>query len=288
MKRFLILNCLSAVLCALPVYVLAQAIAPVGMVVDLRGPVSATDQGKSARLEVMSYLRPQMEIELGAGAMMAVTWYANSSENRFSGPARLKVLPDKIQVLQGASGEERSLGEARVSAAKRVASTRLAQAAIMMRGMNPGTDAAALVPARGSRTMILNPVFRWPVQAAGAPLRFELRRASGELLYQAAASGDTLQLPAGNALDWGQRYRWNVRAERASSGPVEGEFEVITREQLLDLAARRPPNDGPFSDWVLFAAALDDLALYADAKEVWQWLAAQRPDDENLKRLANR
>jgi len=287
MKRLLFVNCLAVVLCVLPVTLLGQTVAPVGMVVDLQGPVSATDQGKSARIEVMSYLRPQMEIQLGAGAKIAVTLYVNSSENRYDGPARLRVLADKILVLQGESGQERALGEARVSAAKRVASTRLAQAAIMMRSVRTGQDAVAVVPARGSRIMVLNPVFRWPAQAAGSKLHFELRRAGGELVYQAAASGEALQLPAANALQWGQRYRWSVRAEPASAVPAEGEFEVITREQLMDLAARRPPNDAPFSDWVLFAAALDDLALYADSKEVWQWLSIQRPDDENLKRLAN-
>lgn len=287
MKRLLFVNCLAVVLSILPVAVLAQAAAPVGMVVDLQGSVKATEQGKSARIEVMSYLRPQMEIEVGAGAMLVVTWYANSSESRFKGPARLKVLADKIQVLQGESGQERVLGETRVSAAKRVASTRLAQAAITMRSVSPGTHAAAIVPAKGSRVMVLNPVFRWPAPAAAGPVRFELRRASGELLYQAAASGDSLQLPAASALEWGQRYRWSARSDSASPGTAEGEFEVITYEQLVDLAARRPPNDAPFSDWLLFAAAMDDLALYNDSKEVWQWLALQRPDDENLKRLAN-
>ncbi len=289
MSKLNYLKHLLWVVCALPLLVMAQANAPVGLVVDLKGPVTATDQGKNVRIEVMGYLRPQMEIDVGAGGMLAVTLYANSSESRFNGPAKLKVLADRVQVLQGAAAQQRSLNEAPVSAAKRVVSTRLTQAAVMMRSVKPASEGPALVPVSGSRIMILNPVFSWPVpDTAAGPSRFELRRASGELLYQGTANGGTLQLPAANTLEWGQSYRWRVQSETSPSARVEGRFEVITREKLMELAERRPPNDGPFADWVLFAAMLDDLSLTAEATEVWKWLAVQRPDDENLKRLANR
>src|SRR5438128_805504 len=109
----------------------SRAQEPLGMVLDVQGAVTATDSGKSSRVEMLSYLKPSMEVELAAGANLTVTWYADSKEFKFSGPSRLKVTPQRIQVVQGAGASARSLGEDKVALGKNGMPGRLAQATIM-------------------------------------------------------------------------------------------------------------------------------------------------------------
>ncbi|HYD57229.1 MAG TPA: hypothetical protein VEB41_10020 [Burkholderiales bacterium] len=193
LRRFLVVLAIVA----LP----ATAQEPLGMVLDVQGAVSAPEAGKAAKVEMLSYLRPNMTLELSAGSALTVTWYADSRELRFAGPARLRVLKDRIQVVQGSGAAERALGEEKVAATK---SPRLAQATITMRSMS-------VPPPPG------------------------------------ATSG-----PA-------------PKAERP-----------------------KPAESAPLSDWVLYASALEEAGLKADAKAVWKKLAAERPGEPRLKALAER
>jgi len=100
------------------------------MVVDVQGHVNSGGQ----RVEMLSYLKPGMDLDLAAGSNLTVTWYANSKEMKFSGPAKLKVAAGGIQ---GAKANERALGEEKVALAKNGSPGRLAQATIMMRSLKP-------------------------------------------------------------------------------------------------------------------------------------------------------
>ena len=120
---------------------------PLGMVIDLQGVATLTEAGRAARLEMLSYLKPLNEIELAAGASMTVTWYANSKELRFAGPALLKVRPAGIEVLQGGRPQERTLADEKIAAGRKLP-PRIGQAAITMRGVRSTGDAeAAATPA---------------------------------------------------------------------------------------------------------------------------------------------
>ena len=177
---------------ALTAATLALAAEPLGMVIDVQGNALL---GKS-RMEMLSYLNAGNDIQLPSGASLTVTWYAGSKELKFAGPARLKVEPAGIKVLQGGAAQERSVSELKVDATRKPP-TRLGQAAISMRGMKPMTP----------------------------------------------------------------------------------EQETL-REKL------RPAENAQFSDWVMYAMGLEQIGLTSEAKSVWQKLAAQRPDDPKLRKLA--
>lgn len=119
---------------ALFVPTLALAADPLGMVIDVQGNATL---GKN-RLEMLSYLNAGNEIQIPAGGAMTVTWYAGSKELKFSGPARLKVEPAGIKVMQGGAAQERSVADEKVAATRKVPQ-RLGQAAITMRGIRPMT-----------------------------------------------------------------------------------------------------------------------------------------------------
>jgi hypothetical protein len=141
-----------------------RAAEPLGMVIDVQGNATLTDAGRSSKLEMLSYLKPQNEIQLSPGTSLTVTWYANSKELRFAGPARLKVQPGGIEVVQGGPAQERAVGDEKVAATKKLPS-RLGQAAISMRAipkpMTPEqeTQREKLRPAEGA------PVGEWVMYA---------------------------------------------------------------------------------------------------------------------------
>ena len=118
----------------LMVSTLAFAAEPLGTVIDVQGNATL---GKN-RLEMLSYVNAGNEIQLAPGAALTVTWYAGSKELRFAGPARLKVEPAGIKVVQGGAAQERSVTDEKVAATKKLPA-RLRQAAISMRGMKPMT-----------------------------------------------------------------------------------------------------------------------------------------------------
>ena len=114
---------------------LALAADPLGMVIDVQGNATL---GKN-QVEMLSYLNAGNEIQLSPGASMTVTWYAGSKELKFAGPARLKVEPGGIKVVQGGKAQERSVADEKV-AATRTLPPRLGQAAINMRSVKPMTS----------------------------------------------------------------------------------------------------------------------------------------------------
>ena len=116
----------------------AQVTEPLGMVIDVQGSATLTNAGKTAPLEMLSYLRQQNEVQLSPGAQLVVTWYAGSKEMKFSGPARLRVEPGGIKVVQGGAAQERAVTDEKVAATKKLPA-RLGQAAINMRGLKPMT-----------------------------------------------------------------------------------------------------------------------------------------------------
>jgi hypothetical protein len=117
---------------------LALAADPLGMVIDVQGKGTMTEGGRSAPLEMLSYLKPAAEIQLQPGASMTVTWYEGSKELKFTGPARLKVQPKGIEVTSGQAAQERALSDAKLDATRKLPA-RLGQAAITMRGIKPLT-----------------------------------------------------------------------------------------------------------------------------------------------------
>jgi len=123
---------------ALTASTLALAAEPLGMVIDVQGNATLTDGGKTARLDMLSYLNAQAEIQLAAGASMTATWYAGSKELKFAGPARLKVESGGIKVVQGRAAQERAVTDEKLAATRKLP-PRLGQAAIGMRGMKPMT-----------------------------------------------------------------------------------------------------------------------------------------------------
>ena len=78
--------------------------------------------------------------------------------------------------------------------------------------------------------------------------------------------------------------RSEARLGRTAS--AETKFSVLATAQAKALEAARPKSGDSFSTRLLYAARLQAEGLNADARRLWRTLAAERPEDENLKQLA--
>lgn len=251
-----------------------------GMVLDVQGNVTATTSGKSAKVEMLSYLRPNMELDLAAGAALTVTWYANSKEMKFSGPAKLRVGADGIS---GGRANERALAEASVG--KKGQPSRLAQATIMMRSMGKSGSAEDLSPPKGARLATLTPRLGWK-GGDDRKYRVVVVDAKGATMHEAVVSGNAADVPA-QKIAWGESYKWRASFEPGAV-TAEGDFSTIDKADADRLAKIRPGANATFSDWVVYAMALEDLNVVSEARPIWRKLSAERPDEPKLKQLSER
>jgi hypothetical protein len=186
--------------------------------------------------------------------------------------------------VQGAGAKERSLGEAKVAAGKGGAN-RLAQATIMMRSIGPAKD--ALTPTRNARFLDVTPRISWR-GADDMGYRFTLTDAQGKPLIETVVKGNAVQVPA-DKLAFGESYRWKAQFQPAGSATVaEGDFSIVSRADAERLAKLKPGADAAFSDWLLYAMALEELSLTGEARPIWKKLAAERPAEPKLKQYAER
>lgn len=279
--RFLTVAALSALL----VFSLsAKAQSELGMVLDVQGTVTAADAGKSAKVEMLTYLKPNMDLELPAGSSLTVTWYATSKEMKFGGPAKLKVTREKIQVVQGSGANERSLAEDRLASGRKGMPGRLAQATIMMRSVKAPAQ-ESISPPKGAKVSSVTPRISWK-GADDRSYRLVVLDGRGKTVMEQVVKGNAAEVPA-HKLAWGEGYKWRASFEPGAV-TAEGDFSVIERGDAERLAKIRPAANATFSDWVLYAMALEDLQLAGEARPIWKKLAAERPEQPKLKQFAER
>lgn len=262
----------------------ATAQSELGMVLDVQGAVTAADAGKSAKVEMLTYLKPGMDLDLAPGASLTVTWYASSKEMKFSGPAKLKVTRENILVVQGSGANERSLAEDRLASGKKGMPGRLAQATIMMRSMKAPAE-ESISPPKGAKVSSVTPRIGWK-GADDRNYRLVVLDSQGKTVSEQVVKGNAADVPA-QKLAWGESYKWRASFEPGAK-TAEGDFSVIERSDAERLAKIRPGANATFSDWVLYAMALEDLQLAAEARPIWKKLAAERPEQARLKQFAER
>ena len=114
------------------------------------------------------------------------------------------------------------------------------------------------------------------------------RHRIGKVLYETVTPDSEHALPASVSLAEGRRYTWEVSTRRANG--VEhsnfGDFALASPALREEAARRRPADQAAFTDRVAYAVWLDTQELGDAAREVWKRLAAERPGDERLRRMA--
>ena len=280
MKRW-ILSLL--VLLALP----AWALDPVGTVIDIQGTVKLTQNQKTAALPLFSQLHHNDELQLETGARLTLTFYRTGAELNYTGPARLLVQASEIRVISGNAPQARTLndtqrrGQAQLNRPK----SGTVLAGLVLRGKPVLT---ALKPENNTAVLSPTPTFHWRLPSPEATAKLHILDAQRQPVLELTVAGDQLQLPADRPLQPGRRYAWAITPadQGLDDYTPRLEFVVLDEAQRSQVQNGRPAENAPFADWVYYAGMLDSLGLRNEARAIWKHLAAQRPDNLELRALA--
>ena len=253
---------------------------PVAMVTDVQGGVTALDGGKTAKVELLSYLEPGAALQLEPRAHLTITFFSKPVEYRFVGPARLKVEQERI-VSQDGKAEAHAVSLQKSSAAKKFTVAQresVTQAAFEMRGLRAGLRLDDPVDTRLLDGEEL--AFRWEGPRPRDGYQLNLYKGHDRLLQQAVATGNTWAPPAG-LLKAGEVYEWEVRTA-LDNGEVltaRGSFSVADSAAAKSVKSQAPAAGATFSERVLYAVFLEQQGFRCDARKLWRELSRERPDD---------
>jgi hypothetical protein len=261
----------------------AQAQDPPGLAIDVQGAATVAGRG---RLAILTGLAPGAEVSLGPGARAVIVNSSTGRQYELTGPGAFRWSGGAIEIVRPGRLAVREPTGA-VFSGVRLRTSRLAQASIVMRG-----------PAEASGVRLVSPVstwllerpaaFRWEPVAGASGYRFELTDSTGKALHEMRTGATAVDMAAGLALEVGRTYGWQVRAELPGGKTVEGwtEFGLATPELRARVEAARPTSGTTFSDRVLYALLLEELGVHEEAARFWKQLAAERPDDPDLRARA--
>lgn len=263
---------------------------PVAMVTDVGGGVSTLENGKARKVFLLSYLEPNMTLQLDSNAHLTVTFFSKSVEYRFSGPARLTVEQDRILMRDG-KAETHSVSLQKISAAKKFTAAQresVTQAAFEMRATGrPGLRLDDPVDTRLINGEALD--FSWDGPRPKGGYQLSLYDNHSKLLHQASATSNSW-IPSAGLLKAGNAYEWEIRAtlENGEVLTARGSFSVADEVTAKAVQAQRPPPASSFSERVLHAVFLEEQGFKYDARRLWKELAKERPDDLVAKEHSTR
>ncbi|MET0012785.1 MAG: hypothetical protein ABW088_03930 [Sedimenticola sp.] len=256
--------------------------ASVAMIVDLVGTTTLERNGQQQPANLLDYLQTGDKLTLAKQSGLTLVYLKSAREYRYQGQARLSIGPESPQQELGAPAQSRELSIMRETGLSQQQLQGYEQAGLVMRSIKPRKTTT-----RVSITQTW-PVVRWRDAHAAQRYQLLLNDLTGNILHRAEVDGTVYNPPGELQLIRGKRYYWIVRSLQQPGEPRIGRagFHLPAGQELEDLRARRPAKNAQFSDWVIYAVALERAGLSRDAREVWQWLAGQRPDDKALAERA--
>lgn len=263
---------------------LAIAAEPVAMVTDVKGAARLKQNTKSTPLAILTYLAPGAEIELDTGAHVVLTYFVQSTEFTFKGPARIAIQAGDAKAISGV-GEQRKLDNEKSGPVKKfIQNGKMTQAAFAMRSL-PTIKPALQSPLDGKITSA-NPTFRWKALDDAARYQLVLTDEHGVVLHEEFVETNSWQLPSPSVLRHGSPYYWKVVAFMKSGESYSSEkrsFTIADEDAIKRIETRRPAVEASFSDRVMYAVYLETEGFREAAYDVWQELGKERPDDATLR-----
>lgn len=263
---------------------LSQATA-MAVVTDFQGRSTITTAGRSVDAAILSDIQPGAQAQLAANASLVVLYLADGSEYQIKGPAQVLFRADRPEVSQGAPAVRRP---APAAGSLRIKAAAVGQGAIVMRSL--GSTRIRLVSGNGTLVLDAQPELSWVAPAPDLRYSLDVADDMGRSLLTAEVAATAFQLPAALGLRDGSTYTWEVSGRgpdgRKYSG--RGEFGVATAPLRLQVSAAKGLADAVMSSQVALALWLEQQELRDEARKVWRELARQRPNEAQLKAMAER
>jgi hypothetical protein len=273
----------AAAILAFPAF--AQRTPTVAMVTDLTGGVKLTGAKGALPPSIATELPAGATIDVAAGGRVVILVLATGDEYTLSGPISAQVQPDGMAGTPADRLAKRTSAVGKV----RLKGEGLAQAAVTLRS-SKRPETLPLLNLSATVTLETHPTFRWkPVEGAG-PYRFELQDATGAVLYETRTEAKEVRLPDSIALVESRAYTWEVWARQSNGMRYSnfGDFTVASAALRAEAARLRPAAGAGVSERVSYATWLASQDLNDEARAVWAQLAAERPDNPQLKALSER
>ncbi|MDM0113904.1 hypothetical protein QTI66_17235 [Variovorax sp. J22R133] len=269
----------AAAMLACPLPARAQAAA---LVVDRIGEVSSAAPNLPQPVATLATLPVGSRIQLARGASLTVLYMPSGDEYTVTGPGDALVDSGGVSVSGGASVKRRALTAA---PAPQLRSDSIAMGGFVARSGG--------LRARAPDGVLTAPPARlaWESLMTRAKYRVEIRDATGTLLFEQLTTGLTLAFPPDLQLRPDESYTWTVarQAVEGATPPAARAIFSLASPAVRDDARRRAPDaSSSFADRLVYALWLEEIGALGEARDLWQALYEQRPDEQALLVRARR
>jgi hypothetical protein len=253
------------------------------MVTEVTGKVELSGKGP---VSMLAQVADGSRLQVAAGATLVVVDLVSGREFVLTGANTYLTTAAGPTTADGKPVPAKALPASKLSDV-RVAPGKLAQATLVMRGA-PATRLPVLLSPLRTAVITVLPGLQWEAVDVATSYRLEVTKLDGSLVWETVTTQTSVTVPAGHALQPGERYSWRVEAlgPQGKLSDSSSRFSVASKEAIANLDLLAPGVDAPFSRKVLFATQLQEAGAVQEAKVIWKALASERPEDQVLAALA--
>lgn len=259
--------------------------AGVAVVTDVQGRIMLTAAGRSVDADILSEVDTGTQAPLQANTSLVVLYLADGSEYQIKGPGLVVFRVDRPEVSGGASAVRKPAPGA---GTLRIKPAGVGQGAIVMRSL--GSTRIRLLAGNGTLVLDTQPELRWMPPIPDLRYSLDVADDSGRSLHATELTGTSYQLPAQLNLREGSTYTWEITA-RGPDGrrySSRGEFAIASSALRAQFVQARSQAGTDVSSQVALALWLEQQELRDEARRLWRDLAQQRPDEPQLRAMAER
>lgn len=250
------------------------------LVVDRAGQVAITGTDAPRAISTLSVLPLGTQMRLQPAAHITLLYIASGDEYTVTGGGAARIDAVGVSTTDGASAQRRLASDAKMV---KLRSDAIAMGGVVMRNTRLRARYPVGVLTASPKNM------SWESLAADARYSVELRDASGAVLFSRTVQGLSMAFPDGVDLRGEGRYTWTVSLDGAVAVPVASASFTFAPQALRDEARDLSPDSGaPFADRLVYGLWLEQVGALGEARQLWQSLVEERPDDEALAARARR
>jgi len=262
----------------------ANAADTVALVSDVSGNVIVKTNGGSSPAKLLATIPLGASISLPEGAKLSIIYVAKGDEYKLSGPGSYQVDASSLQTISGtAPAKQASIGGA--LSGKKIRSENVAQATLTMRGIKKVRPSLEPLTPSGSITLADPLQLHWREPAAGLAYQIQLIDSQNKVLVSKEVTGNAFTLPQEIPLVSGEYYVWNLSTTIPDGSLVtsSAQFRVASNEIREQAAKLRLGKDRSVSERVAYGLWLEGENLCYEARLAWEELAADFPDEPNIR-----
>ena len=266
----------------------ANAAETVALVSDVSGNVLVKTSSGSSPAKLLAAIPLGARIDLPEGAKLSVIYVAKGDEYKLSGPGSYQVDASSPQTISGnAPAKQASLGGALNG--KRIRAENVAQATLTMRGIKKVRPILEPLTPSSAVTLADPLQLHWREPVAGLSYQVQLIDSQNKVLFSKEVTGNTFTLPQEIQLASGSYYVWNLSTTIPDGSLVtsSAKFRVASNETREQAAKLRPGKNGSVSERVAYGLWLEGENFANEARLVWDELAAEFPDQPNVRDRAS-